>query len=435
MPLGWPRADRRPTERRPGGSVARGGGRVVLGDERRLRQGGVRARRRAGPPGRGQGDGRAARPGPAAGLAAAGAAARAEFRPAGAVRLRRLRRRRQLRLLRRHRPPARRGGDLAAVHRRGAGLAGARPAPAGRPARRRPAGGRRRGPGPGGGRPRHGRGGAAGFALQLSLRLIWYRPGIGDPRVRITREEPARPHERRERTVSDQDNVSGAAMLRQPPDADPEETGEWLDSLDAVVEREGPERAAYLLGRVLRRAGELRVGLPGLPSTAYVNTIPADAEPDYPGDEELERKLVNIVRWNAAAIVSRANRPELGLGGHMASYASAAELYETGFNHFFRGKDGDHPGDQIFFQGHSSPGIYARAFLEGRLSSEQLDLFRQENPPGGLPSYPHPRLMPEFWEFPTVSMGLGAINAIYQARFNKYLANQGIADTSGSRVW
>jgi pyruvate dehydrogenase E1 component len=241
-------------------------------------------------------------------------------------------------------------------------------------------------------------------------------------------------HERREQTVSDQDNVTGAGPQRQPPDADPQETGEWLDSLDAVVEREGPERAAYLLRRVMRRAGELRVDLPA-PSTPYVNTIPADAEPDYPGDEEVERQLVNIVRWNAAAIVSRANRPELGLGGHMASYASAAELYEIGFNHFFRGKDGDQPGDQVFFQGHSSPGIYARAFVEGRLSEEQLDRFRQEDTPQGLPSYPHPRLAPEFWEFPTVSMGLGAINAIYQARFNKYLANQEIADTSGSHVW
>jgi pyruvate dehydrogenase E1 component len=235
--------------------------------------------------------------------------------------------------------------------------------------------------------------------------------------------------------VSDQDNVTGAGMLRQPPDADPQETGEWLDSLDAVVEREGPERAAYLLRRVLRRAGELRLGLPEVPSTAYVNTIPADAEPDYPGDEELERRLVNTVRWNAAAIVSRANRPELGLGGHMASFASAAELYEVGFNHFFRGRDGEGPGDQVFFQGHSSPGIYARAFLEGRLSEEQLDLFRQEGPEDGLPSYPHPRLLRDFWEFPTVSMGLGAINAIYQARFNKYLANQGIGESAKSRVW
>ena len=235
--------------------------------------------------------------------------------------------------------------------------------------------------------------------------------------------------------MSDQDNVTGAGMLRQPPDADPQETGEWLDSLDAVVEREGPERAAYLLRRVLRRAGKLRLGLPGVPSTAYVNTIPADAEPDYPGDEELERRLVNTVRWNAAAIVSRANRPELGLGGHMASFASAAELYEVGFNHFFRGRDGEGPGDQVFFQGHSSPGIYARAFLEGRLSEERLDLFRQEGPEDGLPSYPHPRLLRDFWEFPTVSMGLGAINAIYQARFNKYLANQGIGESAKSRVW
>jgi pyruvate dehydrogenase E1 component len=223
--------------------------------------------------------------------------------------------------------------------------------------------------------------------------------------------------------VSDQENVTRAGMLRQLPDADPEETRDWLDSLDAVVEREGPKRAGYLLRRVLEHAGELELGLPPLPSTDYVNTIPAGAEPDYPGDEDLERRLVNLMRWNAAAIVSRANRPELGLGGHMASYASAAELYEVGFNHFFRGKDGDSPGDQVFFQGHSSPGIYARAYLEGRLTEEQLDRFRQEDKAGGLSSYPHPRLMPEFWEFPTVSMGLGPINAIYQARFNKYLGH------------
>jgi pyruvate dehydrogenase E1 component len=234
--------------------------------------------------------------------------------------------------------------------------------------------------------------------------------------------------------VSDDANVTRGGMLDQLPDPDQEETGEWVDSLAAVVEREGPERARFLLRKVLERAGALDVGLPELLSTDYVNTIPADAEPVYDGDEELERRLLAIVRWNAAAIVSRANRPELGVGGHMASYASAAELYETGFNHFFKGKDAGH-GDQIFFQGHSSPGIYARAFLEGRLSEEQLDAFRQEGKPGGLPSYPHPRLAPDFWEFPTVSMGLGALNAIYQARFNKYLTNQGIADTSDARVW
>jgi pyruvate dehydrogenase E1 component len=235
-------------------------------------------------------------------------------------------------------------------------------------------------------------------------------------------------------TVSDHDEVTTGRTLDQVPDPDPQETSDWLASLSDVVQREGPVRARFLLRRVLEHAGELRVGLPALTSTDYVNTIPASAEPDFPGDEELERRLLSIVRWNAAAIVSRANKPELALGGHMASYASAAELFEVGFNHFFKGKDGG-AGDQIFFQGHSSPGVYARAYLEGRLDADQLDRFRQEALPGGLSSYPHPRLMPEFWEFPTVSMGLGAINAIYQARFNKYLSRREIVDTSGSRVW
>jgi len=234
--------------------------------------------------------------------------------------------------------------------------------------------------------------------------------------------------------VSGDRNVTRSRMLDQLPDPDPQETGEWIDSLAAVVEKEGPERARFLLRKVLEEAGELDVGLPELPSTDFVNTIPADAEPEYPGDEELERRLLSLVRWNAAAVVSRANRPELGVGGHMASYASAAELYETGFNHFFRGKEDGH-GDQVYFQGHSSPGVYARAYLEGRLSEQQLDAFRQEGRPEGLPSYPHPRLMPDFWEFPTVSMGLGPLHAIYQARFNRYLANRGIADTSDSHVW
>ncbi|HXQ54744.1 MAG TPA: pyruvate dehydrogenase (acetyl-transferring), homodimeric type, partial [Actinomycetes bacterium] len=232
----------------------------------------------------------------------------------------------------------------------------------------------------------------------------------------------------------ERDKVTAGGALDQLPDPDPDETRDWLDSLSDVVEREGPARARFLLRKVLSHAGALDVGLPPLPSTDYVNTIPASAEPDYPGDEELERRLLAIVRWNAAAIVSRANRPELGVGGHMASYASAAELFEVGFNHFFRGKE-DGPGDQIYFQGHSSPGVYARAFLEGRLSEENLDAFRQESKPGGLSSYPHPRLMPDFWEFPTVSMGLGALNAIYQARFNHYLQHRELADTSGSRVW
>ena len=234
--------------------------------------------------------------------------------------------------------------------------------------------------------------------------------------------------------MSDHDEVTTGRTLDQVPDPDPQETSDWLASLSDVVQREGSHRARFLLRRVLEHAGSLELGMPALTSSDYVNTIPASAEAPFPGDEELERRLLAIVRWNAAAIVSRANKPELGLGGHMASYASAAELFEVGFNHFFRGKDDGH-GDQIYFQGHSSPGVYARAFLEGRLSEQQLDRFRQEAMPGGLSSYPHPRLMPEFWEFPTVSMGLGAINAIYQARFNKYLGRRGLVDTSGSRVW
>jgi pyruvate dehydrogenase E1 component len=234
--------------------------------------------------------------------------------------------------------------------------------------------------------------------------------------------------------VSDHDEVTTGRALDQVPDPDPQETSDWLASLSDVVRREGAHRARFLLRRVLEHAGSLELGMPALTSTDYVNTIPASAEAAFPGNEELERRLLAIVRWNAAAIVSRANKPELSLGGHMASYASAAELFEVGFNHFFKGKD-DGPGDQIYFQGHSSPGVYARAFLEGRLSERQLDEFRQETKPGGLSSYPHPRLMPEFWEFPTVSMGLGAINAIYQARFNKYLSRRGLVDTSGSRVW
>src|ERR1019366_4372169 len=179
-----------------------------------------------------------------------------------------------------------------------------------------------------------------------------------------------------------------------------------------------------------------QVGVPGLRSTDYINTIPPEREPWFPGDEYAERRIRAYIRWNAAVMVSRANRPGLGVGGHIATYASAASLYEVGFNHFFRGKDHE-SGDQVFIQGHAAPGIYARAFLEGRLTENQLNGFRQElsHPGGGLPSYPHPRLMPDFWEFPTVSMGLGAINAVYQARFNRYLLAREIRDTSRSPVW
>ncbi len=223
------------------------------------------------------------------------------------------------------------------------------------------------------------------------------------------------------------------------PDIDPEETSEWLDSFDEMLDREGPGRARYLMLRLLERAGERHVAIPALTSTDYVNTIPTENEPWFPGDEEVERRFRAYIRWNAAVMVHRAQRPGIGVGGHISTYASSSALYEIGFNHFFRGKDHAGGGDQIFVQGHASPGVYARAFLEGRLTEDQLDGFRQEyshgGPGKGLSSYPHPRLMPDFWEFPTVSMGLGPMNAIYQARFNHYLHDRGIKDTSDQHVW
>jgi pyruvate dehydrogenase E1 component len=221
---------------------------------------------------------------------------------------------------------------------------------------------------------------------------------------------------------------------RQLPDADPIETREWTEALDAVVRERGRERADFLVRRLLKRARMLNLGLPGLVRTRYINTISPEQEPPFPGDEEMEHRIRRIVRWNAVVMVLRANQVSPGIGGHLATYASSASLYEMGFNHFFRGKD-DAPGDQVFFQGHAAPGIYARGFLQGRISEEQLDHFRQEIGGRGLPSYPHPRLMPHCWEFPTVSMGLGPLNAVYQARFNRYLHARGFADTSAQRVW
>jgi pyruvate dehydrogenase E1 component len=222
----------------------------------------------------------------------------------------------------------------------------------------------------------------------------------------------------------------------QLPDIDEQETIDWMRSLDEVVEQEGETRARFLLFKLLKRARQLQVGLPPLTNTRYINTISPEQEPSFPGDEALERRIRRLIRWNAVAMVLRANNKYSGIGGHLATYASAATLYEVGFNWFFKGRDSGGPGDQIFYQGHAAPGIYARAFLEGRFTEEQLDHFRRETPPrNGLSSYPHPRLMPDFWEFPTVSMGLGPIDAIYQARFNRYLQNRGLVDTSGSRVW
>ncbi|MEV1082450.1 pyruvate dehydrogenase (acetyl-transferring), homodimeric type [Streptomyces sp. NPDC050211] len=227
--------------------------------------------------------------------------------------------------------------------------------------------------------------------------------------------------------------LSTTSELDQLPDRDSEETAEWQASLDAVMRNAGPERAVYLLRRVHEYAARSGMTLPGLLSSDYINTIPAASQPAFPGDVAMESRITALNRWNAAAMVTRGSR--LGLGGHISTYASAAWLYEIGFNHFFKGKEGDGSGDQLYLQGHASPGIYARVFLEGRLNEEQLDAFRREADGHGLPSYPHPRRLPWLWEFPTVSMGLGPLAAIYQARFNRYLHARGIKDTSASRVW
>ncbi|MFT3871377.1 MAG: pyruvate dehydrogenase (acetyl-transferring), homodimeric type [Nocardioides sp.] len=227
-------------------------------------------------------------------------------------------------------------------------------------------------------------------------------------------------------------------MPTQLPDIDPDETHEWVDSFDAMVSDRGRDRARYVMLRLLERAREQQVGVPALSSTDYINTIPPEREPWFPGDEDMERRIRRLVRWNAAVMVSSANRKGLEVGGHIASYQSAASLYEVGYNHFFRGKNHHGGGDQLYIQGHAAPGIYARAYLMKRLTAEQLGHFRQEVQHGrgqGLSSYPHPRLMPDFWEFPTVSMGLTALNSIYQARFNRYLHNRGIKDTSQQHVW
>ncbi|MFJ5174523.1 pyruvate dehydrogenase (acetyl-transferring), homodimeric type [Streptomyces griseoviridis] len=228
-------------------------------------------------------------------------------------------------------------------------------------------------------------------------------------------------------------NAIQPSELDQLPDRDPEETAEWQASLDAVTKAAGPHRAAYLMRRTLERAEGNGIALPKLLETDYVNTIPTSAEPSAPGDEAMEQRITAWNRWNAAAMVTRGSK--YGVGGHIATFASAAWLYETGFNHFFRGKEADGSGDQLYIQGHASPGIYARAFLDGRLTEHHLDNFRRESGGEGLPSYPHPRRLPWLWEFPTVSMGLGPLSAIYQARFNRYLTNRGVKDVSASHVW
>ncbi len=218
------------------------------------------------------------------------------------------------------------------------------------------------------------------------------------------------------------------------PDYDPDETNEWLEALDSVLEHEGPERAHYLLETLIEKARRSGAYLPYSANTAYINTIPPTAEDRSPGDHEIEHRIRSYVRWNAAAMVLRANR-DTNVGGHIASFASAATLYDVGFNHFWHAPSEQHGGDLVFVQGHSAPGVYARAYMLGRLSDEQMDNFRQEVAGKGLSSYPHPWLMPDFWQFPTVSMGLGPLMAIYQARFMKYLQDRGLANTDGRKVW
>ncbi|MBV6637955.1 MAG: pyruvate dehydrogenase (acetyl-transferring), homodimeric type, partial [Mameliella sp.] len=223
------------------------------------------------------------------------------------------------------------------------------------------------------------------------------------------------------------------AIAHQDPD--PEETRDWLDSLESMATAEGPERAQFVLNRVQDHARRLGVTTAGLPYSAYRNTIPLSQQPAYPGDLQLEERIIAIMRWNALAMVVRANKAYGELGGHIASYASAAEIFEVGFNHFFRAKSDDFGGDLVYFQPHSAPGIYARAFLEGRLSESDIANYRQEVPGKGLCSYPHPWLMDEFWQMPTGSMGIGPMSSIYQARFMRYLQARGLADTQDRHVW
>ncbi|MBA3861973.1 MAG: pyruvate dehydrogenase (acetyl-transferring), homodimeric type, partial [Solirubrobacterales bacterium] len=222
--------------------------------------------------------------------------------------------------------------------------------------------------------------------------------------------------------------------MAAPEDVDPGETREWLEALEAVLREDGPDRARELLESLQGAARSAGIKTDGDLTTPYVNTVAPQDEPPVPGDPDLQRRFRSLIRWNAIAIILQANQ-QADVGGHIASYQSAATLYEVGFNHFWRAPTDESRGDLVYIQGHSSPGIYARAYLEGRLTEDQLRNFRQEVEPGGLSSYPHPWLMPEFWQFPTVSMGLGSLMSIYQARFMKYLQGRGIIDTSDRTVW
>jgi pyruvate dehydrogenase E1 component len=218
-------------------------------------------------------------------------------------------------------------------------------------------------------------------------------------------------------------------------DTDPAETAEWREALASVLAFEGPDRGSFLLGELMAEAQLTGIVMPFSATTPYLNTIRPEQQTPHPGDRMIEHRIRSLVRWNAIAIIMRANKASSELGGHIASFQSAATLYDAGFMHFWHGATDAHGGDLVYMQGHSSPGFYARAFLEGRLSEAQLIGFRQESTGGGLSSYPHPWLMPDFWQFPTVSMGLGPLMAIYQARFLKYLHDRGLADTTKRKVW
>ena len=234
--------------------------------------------------------------------------------------------------------------------------------------------------------------------------------------------------EKKEKTKKAHTQANGA-------DIDPIETKEWLDSLDAVISKDGPDRAHYLLRQLIDEAYKEGSNRPLTRITPYINTIPVESEKKSPGDQNIERRIRSLIRWNAAAMVVKANKKNPELGGHIGTFASAATLYDVGMNHFWRAKNNKFGGDLVYFQGHSAPGMYARAFLEGRLTAKQLSNFRQEVGVDGLSSYPHPWLMPKFWQFPTVSMGLGPILSIYQARFTKYLINRGLLKDEGRKVW
>ncbi|HET9961118.1 MAG TPA: pyruvate dehydrogenase (acetyl-transferring), homodimeric type, partial [Nitrospiraceae bacterium] len=227
------------------------------------------------------------------------------------------------------------------------------------------------------------------------------------------------------------------SLSKTQADDDPQETQEWLDSLEYVLDAKGLDRATYLFERLRDRLGARGAKVSAPLNTPYVNTIPASQEPAYPGNLEIERRIRSFIRWNAMAMVVKANKQRPGIGGHISTFSSAATLYEVAFNHFLHGKDAPQGGDLVYFQGHAVPGIYARSFVEGRLPEEALHQFRGElsGSGRGLSSYPHPWLLPDYWEFPTVSMGLGPIMSIYQARFNRYLQDRGLKDTSRQRVW